>query len=237
MIVAHRGGSSGAPENSPEAFEGAIAVRADMVEFDVRRTRDGELVIFHDEQVNGRSLSTLSRGEVSELAGYSVLTLGETLEITKDRIRLDIELKENGYVRDVVACLQEHGVDGGQAVITSFVDEVVKQCRTAAPEIRCGLLLGRGSPEHLLRTRYSELVTPVRRLRATGANFVAPHLGLTRVGALRLADAAGYKAFVWTVNEPDDIARLLTDSRVEAIITDVPAVAIQLRSQLRADRT
>lgn len=230
MIVAHRGGVSDAPENSPEAFEGAIGVGADMVEFDVRRTLDSELVIFHDDQVGGRPLSMLTRRQLSELAGYQVLTLDETLEITRGRIKVDIELKENGYVSEVVTCLRDHGIDGDQAVITSFVDEVVKQCRTAAPEIRCGLLLGQGNPEHLLRTRYSEIVTPLRRLRAAGASFVAPNLRLTQMGVLRLAGAAGYKAFVWTVNERDDIAALLTDSRVEAIITDVPALALQLRA-------
>ncbi len=231
MIVAHRGGSSNAPENSADALEGAIAVGAEMVEFDVRKTGDRALAIYHDERIRRQLLSTLTLREVSNLAGYQLLTLADTLEITKGRIKLDIELKENGYVDEVLACLKAHGITGEEVVITSFCDEVVKQCRLAAPEIECGLLLGRSRPDHLVRTRYSELVTPVKRLRESGATFVAPELRLARLGVLRLASAAGYRAYVWTVNNERDIARLVTDSRVAAIITDVPAVAISVRAR------
>src|SRR6266568_827837 len=103
MVAAHRGVASGAAENTIEAFTNAIDVGADMIEFDVRRTRDGELIAFHDAFVGGTPVNGLTRDDIEVAAGVRPPLLAEVLRVCAGRIRLDVELKEDGYVRDVMA--------------------------------------------------------------------------------------------------------------------------------------
>ena len=69
MVAAHRGVATGAAENTIEAFTNAIAVGADMIEFDVRMTRDGELIAFHDARVNGVGVGSLTRDDIESATG------------------------------------------------------------------------------------------------------------------------------------------------------------------------
>jgi glycerophosphoryl diester phosphodiesterase len=69
LVAAHRGVATGATENTIAAFAGAIEVGADMVEFDVRRTRDGELIAFHDAEVRGVPVGGLTRDDIAAAAG------------------------------------------------------------------------------------------------------------------------------------------------------------------------
>src|SRR5438874_2944701 len=99
LIVAHRGGKSWWHENTLEAFQGAITCGADMVEFDVRRTADGELIVHHDEAVGERALAEMEYAEAlrcSTALGYQIPRVKELLDVASDRILLDIELKEPG---------------------------------------------------------------------------------------------------------------------------------------------
>ena len=94
------GSRPGPPENTIAAFTNAIDVGADMIEFDVRRTRDGELIAFHDAVVGGGApVSGLTRDEIEAAAGVRPPLLAEVLRACAGRIRLDVELKEDGYVR------------------------------------------------------------------------------------------------------------------------------------------
>src|SRR5262245_39871472 len=106
MVAAHRGVTTGAAENTIEAFTNAIGAGADMVEFDVRRTRDGALIAFHDADVNGAPVGTLTRDEIAAATGVRPPLLTEVLAACAGRIRLDVELKEDGYVPDVMAALR-----------------------------------------------------------------------------------------------------------------------------------
>lgn len=123
-IVAHRGASSEAPENSIEAFERAIEIGADMIELDVRRASDGRLVISHDP--------------VREPA-HQLPTLEDTLRLTQNRIQLDVELKEPGCERDAISLLlRYHLID--DFCITSFLAPVLREARAINPSIRTGFI-------------------------------------------------------------------------------------------------
>jgi glycerophosphoryl diester phosphodiesterase len=224
LVVAHRGASAGAVDNSLDAFEQAIAIGADLIEFDVRRTRDDQLIAFHDGAVGGRPVAALTRAEIGETVGHIPPLLDEVLELTRGRIGLDVELKEDGYVERVLATLD--GVDG--VVVTSFLDDVVAEVKRIAPAVRAGLLVGVGRTRQVVRTRLSEL-SPVPRARACGADLVAMHHALASLGALRRTADAGLPVFVWTVNDEALLRRFLADPRIEAVITDVPARALHLR--------
>ncbi len=123
-IVAHRGASSEAPENTLAAFARAIEVGADMIEFDVRRASDGRLVISHDP----------IRGP-----GLDQPTLEDTLRLTQGQIQLDVELKEPGCERDAIDLLLRY-FPLSDFCITSFLAPALRETRAIHAGIRTGLI-------------------------------------------------------------------------------------------------
>lgn len=220
LIVAHRGVWGEAPQNSAAALEAAIAIGCDMVELDVRRTRDGRLVAVHDARVRGAAVSALDHDQLrARLGPGQAPRLEELLEIACGRMTLDIELKQNGYVEQVTATLDRHPTQDGY-VITSFLGSVLAGVRRSAPQVRTGLLLRPGHVPGSL----------ARRQRAAGADFLAPHAALVRSGLLSWAAERGLPCFVWTVNDTRVLRAMIADPRVAAVITDRPAGALALRS-------
>ena len=226
MVAAHRGIASGAAENTIEAFTNAIDAGADMVEFDVRRTRDGELIAFHDAAVNGAPVSSLTRDGIAAATGVRPPLLSEVLTACAGRIRLDVELKEDGYVPEVMAALRA-AADAGQTVVTSFLPAVIAQAKDAFPEAKTGLLVGTDAPPWRVRQHYRQLF-PVGLARKVRADYLAPHFRLARFGVVRRAAAAGLPCLLWTVNDDADIRRFAADPRVAAIITDEAAKALAI---------
>ena len=226
MVAAHRGVASGAAENTIEAFTKAIHVGADMIEFDVRRTRDGELIAFHDAFVGGAPVSGLTRDDIEIAAGVRPPLLSEVLRVCAGRIRLDVELKEDGYVPDVVAALRA-GSDPAQLIVTSFLPAVIAQAKAAFPEVETGLLVDDGGPWSSLPARLYEF-HPIAVARRVGADYLAPHYGLAALGIVRRAATAGLPCLLWTVNSPALIRRYAADPRIAAIITDVAAQAVSI---------
>jgi glycerophosphoryl diester phosphodiesterase len=124
QIVAHRGASSEAPENSLAAFERSVELGADMIEFDVRRADDGRLLISHDPIRTG---------------SHALPTLEETLRLTQGRIQLDVELKEPGCERDATELLLRY-FPLGDFCVTSFLAPALREIRAINPDIRTGLI-------------------------------------------------------------------------------------------------
>lgn len=231
-IVAHRGASSLAAENTLGAFESAIGLGVDMVEFDVRRTLDGELITFHDAHYQTTPISEWTYSELVAIHDdpqHVPPRLREVLQVVAGRVGLDVELKEGGYEAEVLQLLDRY-VPSGEYVITSFLDDVVAKCKKLRPEVRVGLLLGHDQPASVGSTRLSELF-PFTRVANCNADFIAPHLKLVSLGLLPRAVRRHVPSFVWTVNTPELITRFLDRPGIEAIITDVPDVAIALRDR------
>jgi glycerophosphoryl diester phosphodiesterase len=220
-VIAHRGASAGAVDNSLAAFERAIEAGADMIEFDVRRTADDQLIAFHDGVVRGRPLSGLTREEVGTATGHLPPLVAEVLDLARGRIGVDVEIKEDGYVERVLEAAAAARFETEDLVVTSFLDRVVGQVKRLDPDVRAGLLVG---------IRLSEL-SPTGRAARCEADLIAMHFQLAALGALRRAGEAGYPVFVWTVNHDAQLRRLLADPRVAAIITDVPERALALRDE------
>ena len=232
MVAAHRGYAAAATENTLAAFDAAIAAGADMIEFDVRRTRDGELIIFHDGQAGGHPVGGLSRDEIEAAAGVRPPLLAEVLAACAGRTRLDVELKEDGYVPEVMAALRE-AADPAQMIVTSFLPDVVAQAKDAFPNLRTGLLIGDGGAWTDLPARVRELY-PVTLAQRVRADYLAPHYRLAALGVLRRAAAAGLPCLLWTVNSATLIRKYAADSRVAAIITDVTAEAVAIVAEAAA---
>jgi glycerophosphoryl diester phosphodiesterase len=222
-VVAHRGTWSAAPQNSLAALEGAIALGCDMVELDVRRTRDGQLVAIHDPRIQGTRVATLDHAQLhARLGPRRAPLLAQVLERAAGRIRLDVELKEDGYAGQVVRTLAEHLAADGY-VVTSFHPSVLAAIREHGPSTRTGLLL---KPAAALGLE--------RRLERSQADFLAPHAGLARAGVLAWAAERGLESYVWTVNNRRVLHAMLDDLRVAAVITDRPGDALAHRASAQA---
>ncbi|MCB2230453.1 glycerophosphodiester phosphodiesterase [bacterium] len=223
LVIAHRGASEQAHENTREAFELAIAMEADAIECDIRRTACGELIVHHDPAVLGftRPIALLDLAEVrrqATSAGYSIMTLAETVELCAGRIAMDVELKEPGYEERVVAAVRER-FSSDTVLFKSFHDRSVARLHRIDPALHAGLLIG--APRTVaLRSRPKD-ISLERRLTQCGATFVAPHWARLRFGFVRKMNAMGLPIIVWTVDRPA-MARLLARKHVAGIVTNVP---------------
>ena len=199
LVIAHRGASWERPENTIAAFERAIELGADVVEFDVRPTHDGELVVAHDPVRLPFARLRERRPEVP--------TLDEVLEACADRIGLAVELKARGIAERTIAALDAHRADPERVMIVSFLPDAVLATRRLRPELR--------TVQHVWR---------VSLRRAAGYAWAA---GFADAAAtqrrLVLARSLGLATTVYTVN---DVARMreLVALGVDAIFTDRPDV-------------
>jgi glycerophosphoryl diester phosphodiesterase len=237
MIIAHRGASSLARENTIESFEKAIEIGVDMVEFDVRRTKDQALIVHHDELMGGKPVKGLTYDEISKMAieqGFSIPTFEEVLKCTSGKIKLDVEIKEGGYEKEVVELVSRY-FRKDQFVITSFYDSCIKRIKDNHPDVQAGLILGMSKTEHPIRTRISEFF-PHKRCREAKADFLVTHWRLLWFGFLDRAKRGNKPVFVWTVNDQRKIWKMLHDERIDAIITDRPDLALSFRKKMDASQ-
>jgi glycerophosphoryl diester phosphodiesterase len=231
LIIAHRGAPSYAKENTIESFEKAMALGADMVEFDVRRTKDNIFIAYHDEFIQGKPVNALTYGEIREIArdqGFDLPTVERVLKRARGRIKLDVELKEEGYEKEIVELLFKY-FEKDQLIITSFNDSSLKTIKDNYLDIKVGLLLGKWRTS--LLARISDFF-PMRRCRKAKANLLVAHWKLLRAGFLERARRGHEPVIVWTVNDEEMIRRLLQDKRVYGIVTDRPELAVSLRKKI-----
>jgi glycerophosphoryl diester phosphodiesterase len=229
LIVAHRGASALAAENTLASFAKAIEIGADMIEFDVRRTKDGVMIAFHDPAIAGHPIRELTHREANQLVsakGVAIPTVAEVLRLTQGRIRLDVELKEAGYEESVAGLLAQY-LQPADFVVTSFNDRVIRTIKQIYPEARTGLLLGKGQPYRPLPFSFSELF-PAGRVEACHADLVVAHYRLLKLGFLDRMRQKGLPVYVWTVDDPLLLQQLLRDPRVAAVITNRPDLALAL---------
>lgn len=221
LVGAHRGAWRDAPQNSLQALSDAIALGCEMVEFDVRRTRDGKLVAVHDARVDGAAVAALDLGELrARLGPGHAPLLEEMVELAAGRIALDVELKDGaGVVGDIVATLARH-LEPDSFFVSSFFDGVLSAVREVAPELTLGLLLRPGRRPRRLQERLSN----------TGASLLGLPSSLARAGLLAWAANRGLASYVWTVNDRRLLRSMLGDARVAAVITDRPELALELRA-------
>jgi glycerophosphoryl diester phosphodiesterase len=207
-VIAHRGASGDEQENTLPAFERAIAVGADYVEFDVQLSADGEPVVFHDLDLDRLTplSGPLRRRSLAELREVGIPTLGDVLEVTRGRIGVMAELKNphlyrrRGLVERTVAALDRADI------VISFQRRALLEVRRLRPELRVLQHVGVGVS---IRTASTY---------AWGVGFWDP-----RVTARGLAQARafGLATTVYTVNDEERM-RELAELGVDGIFTDCP---------------
>jgi glycerophosphoryl diester phosphodiesterase len=239
FISAHQG-NCGTPDLSmAESYRRSIDLNVDYVEFDVRKTKDGTYVIWHEDHTpSKRRVCDLSYEEYRSELGDQTLTVPQLLTMAKGRVGLHLDLKETGY-EDVIVRLALSSFANDELVITSLEDSSVRAIKERFPlkdfpTLKVGLSLGRylkgTSVFKKLRVRLSELF-PGRRLRSSHADFVAAHHQLATISVLRYCTRKRIPVWIWTVDDELDMMRFLNDPRVTTLITNKPDVAMSLRLQ------
>ena len=218
-----------------EVYANALETGAEYVEFDIRRTADGELAAFHDARTSqGDPLAAISYSRLCELAGYPVPRVTEVMAAIAGKATGHLDLKDTGG-EDTVVEMALDILGPGNFVVTTLEDQSVAAIKARFPSVRVALSLGRDLDEvprsRRAATRLSEL-RPMRRLRACRADWVAVHRRLAAAGVLAQCHRAGIKAMVWTVDEDAEMRRWLADQRVTVLITNRPADAVALRASL-----
>lgn len=233
QVSAHRGFSRIAPENTLYAFEAAIESGADYIELDVQLTSDGQLVVFHDESINRTTdgkgkLRNYTYDELMQFSAGSwfgkdesfsdakIPLLSEVLELVKGDILLNIELKKNGDImaaaEQTVELLEEYGMTDS-CYITSFSYPALKKVKQLDPKIKTGLIANFAAA-----TSYSNLPY----IDAVSMNYIF----VTR-SAVNTAHHNGKRVFVWTVDRPEDMQKMMALG-VDNIITNRPDKAVEV---------
>lgn len=229
LIIAHRGASAYAPENTMAAFALAHRQGADMIELDVQPTADGRLAVFHDdttERWDGRprpaAACTLAELQALDIGGERAPALEEALAFAAETgIALNVELKAAGTGARCAALLREHRVVE-QVIVSSFAAAALRELRAAAPEVRRAYLMGTDTRRPDVRARE---LWPFLALRAVAAAAWHPYHDLPLIRRiLPLVRRAGYAVNVWTVDDPARMRELVALGAT-GIITNVPDAA------------
>jgi len=209
LIIAHRGASADAPENTLAAFRLAIAQGADGLECDLRMSADGVIVISHDDSLQRTHAHPLRIAEMSaaELAAYDVLTLAETLAAVRGRLPLiNLELKEPIPPDTLDATI---GAESDGIILSSFDTGIIRATRAALPRLPFWLLTLQGTNTAIAQAQELGCIGIHVWHRTATPRFIAH------------ARRAGFPVYVWTL---DDVRRasILAGRGVVGITTNVP---------------
>ena len=239
MIQAHRGASAYCPENTLESFSKAIELGADAIELDVHLTKDGEIVVAHDERlervsngtgyINDHTLKELGALEFNKLfpdgPKCRIPTMAEVFSLIKPTaLAMNIELKttERLYpeLPEKLTALTKEFQMGERVIYSSFNHYSLLQMKQNDPNAKTGLLYQLG------------LVDPWVYANYVHADAIHPHYFI--IAALPETVARchenGVKVNVWTVDDPQAV-KLMLQCGVDGIITNKPDTAIACRDE------
>jgi glycerophosphoryl diester phosphodiesterase len=227
LVMAHAACKGHAPENTLAGIRAALNLGVDAIEIDVHCTADRVPVLCHDATVDRttggtgaianltleqiRVLDAGCRGFDGRFTGERIPMLAETLDLTRGRCLLIIEIKAQGIEREVVDVA---GSASDDVMAWSFQPGVVQRMRELAPAIPCALLSPPlpGPPDELFR-----------RALAIGQQGVSVYHMSVNEALVRAAALRGLTVFTWTADEPEDHRRLI-EAGVAGIVTNVPDV-------------
>jgi len=230
LIVAHRGSSGTAPENTLAAFRKGVEAGADMIEIDVQRTGDDEVIVFHDNvlgrttngsgRVDEQSLADIRNLDAgawlsAEFAGERIPMLREALRFLHHKAYVNIELKRTGdddgvrFLERVIDQVLTEGMEEF-ALLSSFEHRLLELARSIAPRIPTAVIL-----------HPHDRSLPTATARRVGASAIVLS---RRQWTRRVADdtrTSGIPVGVYTINDPLDAVRIV-DRGASAIVTNYP---------------
>lgn len=219
-IIGHRGAAGYAPENTLSSFQAAIDTKCDRTELDVRLSKDKKVVVFHDEEVsrvtNGQGLvKDLSLRKLKELnlfENQKIPTLKEVIDLCKDKIDLQIELKAPGTPLQVNQILIENDFENN-AVIMSFDVNLLKEIKQINPKLKIGLLFNKYS---------KRLWTLIKKIPL---DFIGPKGSIVTEEIVKKAHELGKTVYAYHVDNKK-LGDKLRALGVDEIGTDFPRLFV-----------
>lgn len=235
-IIAHRGFSGIAPENTLFSFQKAIECGAGYFELDVHKTKDDSIVVIHDASVD-RTSSNNMKGDIAEMTyseitavrvGYSkefgdkyknekIPTLREALQLAKGKIKVCIEIKVYGVEKEVLKIVNDLGVND-DVIIFSFYYPVLDRIRELDKNIPILFLVNNAD---------IEIIDSAKVIRSNALG-IGNGTTVTRE-FLDIAHNNGIEVWIWTVNDEDEMQKLI-DIGIDGLITNYPDKALKKRN-------
>jgi glycerophosphoryl diester phosphodiesterase len=216
LVIAHRGDSSHGLENSLAAFRLALEIPVDLIEFDLRMSRDGGLYVLHDRHT-GRTadrnidIERATSGEIAAVRltnGEPLPRLDDVLQLARGRAGVNVEIKSDGAGAALAKRLREAAPEG-DLIVSSFKEGEVANLRKALPDIPVGLIYD---------------AYPLRRVpdyEARGYPFISLRKNTVTEPLVAAFHSRSVKVFVWTVDDEDVMKRCI-EWQVDGIYTNRP---------------
>lgn len=234
LVIAHRGASAHAPENTLAAFELAVELGADAIELDAKLSSDGQVVVIHDATTDRTTkqpgevrrltlgqLKSLDAGSFfsSRFAGEPIPTLAEVFEAVGQKILINVELTNyanpgDRLVDEVVKLVTRYQLQE-RVLFSSFHPLNLWKARKLLPEVPLAILAMPGRVGWWARSFALRQISPF---------FVHPYYADASAGYISRQHAENRRVNVWTVNDPLDLERLFLDG-ADGLITDDPVAA------------
>lgn len=227
LIIGHRGAAGYEPENTIRAIIKGFECGADYVEVDVRQTKDGYLVLMHDEKVdrttNGRGyLRELTLEEVRKLdagKGEKVPLVEEVLEVVKKKGGgIVFEIKEVGIEEKLLSLIEKFKMID-RVIIASFHYEALEKVKEINDEVCLSLIFSK------------DPISNLKRAIKLGVDIVSAHYSLIDSNFIEKAYKLNLKVNAWTVNEKDLVVKLVKLG-VNSITSDYPCLVKEVLEEL-----
>ncbi len=204
--LGHRGAPKQAPENTLLSFQRAIDIGVDWIEFDLRRSRDGVLVVIHDDTVDR---TTDGKGKVSDMTfgelrmldagnGQKIPSLRQVIDLARGRVKMDMEIKERGIEGDIVDAIRSSGIVR-QCMVSSFIYDSIRKVKELNPDILTAAIMDKlpRNTGKCLDALFDDVNT--RTLMISKKIAMEPFVGEVR----RL----GFSLGIWNADTPAEIER------------------------------
>jgi glycerophosphoryl diester phosphodiesterase len=194
--VGHRGARAYEPENTIRSYKKAVELGVDMVELDVRKTKDNQLVVIHDADVKKVAgveglVAGRTRSQIKALSldkSEKVPTLEEALAFLCGKVKVFVELKEAGTEQQILDTVRKAGMDK-QVVLISFSEDVLKAVKQLSPEMETGLV-------------YAKHKNPLKAAIELKAQWLVGFYKFVHTANVRKAHDNDLKVEVWNVKYP-----------------------------------
>ncbi len=220
LKIAHRGASGTEPENTLRAFRKAMQLKAEMIECDLHLTKDGNVVIIHDDTINR---TTNDQGKVSELTlaelkqfdagkGERIPTLEETIDLIKGKCQLNLEIKDKNAVEQVVKIITQKKILSGTVISSSFEQCLIK-VKELNPRTKTALIYKATKTDlgQILFDFFAFLTLPIikiillRKAKRIGVDSINLSKKIATKSMIDYLHQHGFKVMVWTVDEKEEI--------------------------------
>jgi glycerophosphoryl diester phosphodiesterase len=217
LKIGHRGARAYEPENTLSSFRRAVELGVDAIELDVRKTKDNEIVVIHNSDVNkttdgSGAVSDFTLDEIKKLVtekGEHIPTLEEVLDAVGKRVKILVELKEPGTEEKVLALIQRKKLIE-TVILISFNEDVLRKVKELNDEVATGLI-------------YVRHKNPIQSALDLKAEYLLPLYRFTHFANVQKAHEKGLKVIVWTINTKEE-ALEYKKKGVDGIATDRPDI-------------